>query len=274
MSGTLDGDPLLLVLVGVALGALGLAVGSFLNVLIHRVPEGRSVIRPASACPSCGTPISARDNIPILSWLLLRGRCRSCGARISARYAVVEALTALVWLGLGWWALAADQLPLLPWLLVLGSACVALTFIDLEHHRLPDAIVFPLYPAGVVGLVIAGLFGGRWPLVDAAIGVGIWLVVIGGLWLISGGRGMGFGDVKLAPILGATLGWVAVAAASVGLFAAFTLAAVVGIVLMAARRAGRRSHIPFGPFLVVGAAVGLVSGQAIWEAYTGMMSGQ
>ena len=273
MTGTLDGDPALLVLLAVVLGGLGLAVGSFLNVVIYRVPDGASVIRPASACPACHTPIAARDNIPIVSWLLLRGRCRACGARISARYAVVEAVTAVVWLGLGWWALAAEQLSLLPWLLVLGSACVALTFIDLEHHRLPDAIVFPLYPVGVLGLALAGILGGAWPLADAGIGIAIWLVVIGGLWLISGGRGMGFGDVKLAPILGATLGWVGVAAAAVGLFAAFALAAVVGIVLMAARRAGRRSHIPFGPFLVVGGAVGLVAGQAIWEAYTQALSG-
>lgn len=264
-------DPAVLVLGGVVLGVLGLAVGSFLNVVIHRVPDGHSIVRPPSACPGCGTPISARDNIPILSWLLLRGRCRTCGMRISARYPLVELLNAVVWLALAWWALAADQVPLLPWLLVLGSACVALTFIDLEHHRLPDAIVLKLYPAGLVGLALAGLLSGAWPLATAAIGVAAWVVVIGGVWFVSGGRGMGFGDVKLAPILGATLGWVGVSAAVIGLFSAFALGALVGIVLILARRAGRKSAIPFGPFLVVGAAIGLVAGEPIWQGYLSMI---
>lgn len=264
-------DAAALVLGGVLLGLLGLAVGSFLNVVIYRVPEGRSIVRPPSACPGCGTPISARDNIPVVSWILLRGRCRTCGERISARYPLVELLTAIVWLALAWWAVAADHLPLLPWLLVLGSACVALTFIDLEHHRLPDAIVLKLYPIGVVGLIVAGLLSGEWPLAAAGIGVAVWLVVIGGVWFISGGRGMGFGDVKIAPILGATLGWVGVPAAVVGLFSAFALGAVTGIVLMIARRAGRKSAIPFGPFLVVGAGIGLVLGDAIWTGYVAMI---
>ncbi len=264
-------DTALLVLGTVVLGLVGLAVGSFLNVVIYRVPEGRSIIRPASACPSCQAAIAPRDNIPILSWLLLRGRCRSCGVRISPRYPLVEALTALVWLGLGWWAGATGEWGLLPWLLVLGSACVALTVIDLDHHRLPDAIVLPLYPIGIAGLAVAGLVDGEWPLIPAAIGVAVWLVVIGGVWLISGGRGMGFGDVKLAPVLGATLGWVSVSAAVVSLFLAFALGAVVGIILMVAGRAGRKSAIPFGPFLVAGAGIGLVAGSGVWEAYVGMM---
>ena len=264
-------DTGLLVVGGIVLAALGLAVGSFLNVVVYRVPEGRSIVRPPSACPGCGTPISPRDNIPVLSWLLLKGRCRTCGTRISVRYPLVELLNAAVWLALAWWASAADELPLLPWLLVLSSACVALTFIDLEHHRLPDAIVLKLYPAAVVGLAIAGLLSGEWPLVDAGIGILVWLVVIGGVWFVSGGRGMGFGDVKLAPVLGATLGWVGVSAAVVGLFSAFALGALVGIVLMVARRAGRKSAIPFGPFLVVGSAIGLVCGQPVWDAYLAMI---
>ena len=255
------------------LGGLGLAVGSFLNVVIYRVPLGLSIVSPGSACPGCHTAIAARDNIPVLSWLLLRGRCRTCGARISPRYPLVELLNAVLWLGLAWWALTADALGLLPLLLVLGSAGIALAFIDLEHHRLPDAIVLPLYPVTAAGLVLDGLVTGEWPWLDLAIGVAVWLGVIGGLWLVSGGRGMGFGDVKLAPVLGGVLGWTAVAAAVVGLFAAFALGAIVGIALMLARKAGRRSALPFGPFLIVGALIGLVAGSWVADAYLGTISG-
>ena len=267
-------DPALVAFAGVFLAAVGLVVGSFLNVVIYRVPRDLSIVRPGSACPGCHATITARDNIPVLSWLLLRGRCRRCGIRISPRYPLVELLTAGVWLALGWWAIRPDGIPaLLPLLLILGSAGVALFFIDLEHHRLPDVIVLPLYPVTVAGLAVAGVASGEWPLLSVAVGVGAWLVVIGGLWLLTGGRGMGFGDVKLAPILGATLGWVGVMPAIVAIFAAFGLGAIVGLALMAARRAGRRSALPFGPFLLVGALVGLFAGQAVGDAYLGLLSG-
>lgn len=267
-------DPALVALAAVFLAGLGLVVGSFLNVVIYRVPLDLSIVRPGSACPGCGNPIAPRDNIPVLSWLLLRGRCRHCAEPISGRYPLVEILNAVVWLAMGAWAISDAGIPaLLPLLLVLGSAGVALYFIDLDHHRLPDAIVLPLYPVTAVGLVLAGLLTGAWPLVEALIGVAIWLVVIGGLWLVSGGRGMGFGDVKLAPVLGATLGWVSIASAGVGLFTAFLLGAVVGVVLLVARRAGRRSAIPFGPFLLVGALVGLFWGSVIADGYLGLMGG-
>ncbi len=256
----------------VLLVGIGLAVGSFLNVVIYRVPLGLSIVRPGSACPGCHTPIATRDNIPVLSWLLLQGRCRVCHEPISGRYPLVEVLNLVVWLALAWWAWHSDGLVwLLPLLLVLGSAGIALFFIDLEHHRLPDAIVLPLYPVTVAGLVLAGAMSGRWAVGSALVGGAIWLVVIGGLWLVTGGRGMGFGDVKLAPVLGVTLGWVGVSAAAVGLLVAFGTGAVVGLALMAARRAGRKSALPFGPFLLIGAAVGLVAGEAIGSAYLTMV---
>lgn len=263
-----------MIAVVLCLGVLGLLVGSFLNVVIHRVPEGRSIVRPGSSCPSCGTMIRPRDNVPVVSWLLLRGRCRGCAASIPARYPLVEAGTALLWAGLGWWAMTVEgALPLLPLLLVIGSAGVALTLIDLDHHRLPDAIVLPLYPVTVVGLVLAGLLSGEWFVIPALIGAGIWLFVVGVPWLVSGGRGMGFGDVKLAPVLGATLGWWGVSAAVVGLLLAFTLGALVGLGLMAARRAGRRTAVPFGPFLLVGALLGLLIGPAVGSAYVNWLVG-
>lgn len=261
-------DPVVTAVVFVLLGGLGLIVGSFLNVVIYRVPRDLSIVRPGSACPGCDTPISARDNIPVLSWLLLRGRCRTCGEPISGRYPLVEGLNAVLWLALGWWAWRPEGVdPLLPWLLVLGSAGLALWFIDLDHHRLPDAIVLPLYPLGIAGLVFAGLASAHWPLIDVAIGVGAWLVVIGGIWLLTGGRAMGFGDVKLAPVLAATLAWVGVSSALVGLLAAFVLGGGVGLVLMLTGRARRGTHIAFGPFLLLGALVGLLWGEDLGAAY-------
>lgn len=261
-------DPVLVGFSYVLLGGLGLIVGSFLNVVIYRVPLGLSIVRPGSACPGCHTPIAARDNIPLVSWLLLRGRCRTCGEPISARYPLVEALTGAVWLLITWWCWQPDGLdPLLPWLLVLASAGVALWFIDLDHHRLPDPIVLPLYPVGALGLALAGLVSGEWPLVPVLIAVGAWLLVIGGIWLLTGGRAMGFGDVKLAPVLAATLGWVGVSSALVGLLAAFVLGGVIGLVLMVTGRARRGTHIAFGPFLLLGALIGLLFGQALGDAY-------
>ena len=258
----------------VLIGLLGVIVGSFLNVVIHRVPEGQSLVRPGSACPACGAAVRPRDNIPLVSWLLLRGRCRDCSAPISSRYPIVEAVTGVLWALLAWWALVTpDALPLLPLLLVLTAAGVALTVIDLDHHRLPNAIVLTLYPVTVGGLLLAGALGGRWPLVAAGIGAALWLVVIGIPWLVSGGRGMGFGDVKLAPVLGVTLGWWALSASVVGLFLAFGLGAVVGIILMIAGRAGRKTALPFGPFLLAGALVGLLVGPAIGSAYGSWLSG-
>lgn len=258
----------------VLIGLLGVIIGSFLNVVIHRVPEGQSLVRPGSACPACGAAVRPRDNIPLVSWLLLRGRCRDCSAPISSRYPIVEAVTGVLWALLAWWALVTpDALPLLPLVLVLTAAGVALTVIDLDHHRLPNAIVLTLYPVTVGGLLLAGALGGRWPLVAAGIGAALWLVVIGIPWLVSGGRGMGFGDVKLAPVLGVTLGWWALSASVVGLFLAFGLGAVVGIILMIAGRAGRKTALPFGPFLLAGALVGLLVGPAIGSAYGSWLSG-
>jgi len=260
------------VLAAVFFGGLGLLVGSFLNVVIHRVPDGASVVRPRSACPGCGSPISARDNIPVVSWLILRGRCRACGKPIRARYPLVELATMLLWLLLGWWALAGPGDPgLLPVLLVVGSAGVALTVIDLDHHRLPNAIVLPLYPVALAGLVIAGMVSDSWHWLAALVGAVLWLVVVGLPWLVSAGRGMGFGDVKLAPVLGAVLGWAAVSAAVTGLLAAFLLGAVVGLGAMLFAGADRKTALPFGPFLIGGALIGLLVGPPLSSWYAGVL---
>ena len=152
------------VLAAVILTVLGLAVGSFLNVVIYRVPRGESIASPPSACPHCGHAVRWKDNIPVISWLVLRGQCRDCQWPIPRRYVLVEVANAAAWWVLAIWAVSTDSLGLLPWLLVLASACVALTIIDLEHFRLPNAIVYPLYPLLLVGLVASALVDGevRW----------------------------------------------------------------------------------------------------------------
>lgn len=254
----------------VGLGVLGVIVGSFLNVVIARVPAGTSIVRPRSSCPGCGVFIEGRDNIPLLSWVILRGRCRKCHEPISARYPLVEGLTGLLWAVTGLWSFGQQGAwvsPLLPTLLVVVSAGIALVFIDLDCRRLPDAIVLPLWPATVAGLMCAGAVSGDWPIVRALSGAGLWLLVIGGIWLATGGRGMGLGDVKLAPLLGLVLGWIGWGPASVGLAAAWLVGGVTAVILLVAGRAGRRQEIPFGPFLLIGFLIGVLAGSALLDAY-------
>lgn len=251
----------------------GLAAGHFINDLIARVPEDRSAVRPRWRCQSCGAAIAPRDRVPLLSWLMLRGRCRQCSARSGVSQPIVALVSGVLWGGLAWWCLVGSgPLPMLPLLLVLSSAALALVVIDVEHHRLPDAIVLPLYPVTAAGLALAGVLSGDWPWATAAVGLAVWVVVIGGIWLVSGGRGMGFGDVKLAPVLGVTLGWVSVASAVSGLVLAFMLGAVAGVALMVSGRLGRRSHLAFGPFLILGAGLGLAAGEAMGDWYVGLLA--
>ena len=252
----------------VALALLGLLVGSFLNVVIARVPEGRSVIRPRSACPRCGAAIASRDNVPVVSWLVLRGRCRRCAAPISVQYPLVEAGSGALWGLLGAWASGDGvRLALLPLLLVLASAGLALAVIDARHHRLPNAIVVPLWPITLLGLAGAALISGSGAWVSALLGALVWTAVLGGLWLITQGRGMGLGDVKLAPVLGAALGWLGVGIAIFGLVLAFAIGAVIGVIALASRRRERNQHIAFGPFLLVGALGAVLAGEPVVAWY-------
>lgn len=263
---------------------LGAMIGSFLNVVIHRVPAGQSVVHPPSACPACGGRIQPYDNIPVLSWLILRGRCRDCGTRISARYPLIEAGTALAFLGVttwmlsplspagsvvdaaGSWGLLAGGL-LLAAYLWLAASSIALTAIDLETHRLPNAIVLPGYAVALIGLGIPALLAGDLGRLGvAAAGAGI-LFGAYALMAVAWPGGMGMGDVKLAGVLGAFLGFSGWAALAVGAFAAFVLGGVVSILLLATRRVSRKGGIPFGPWMIAGAWVGLVLGASIGAAY-------
>jgi leader peptidase (prepilin peptidase) / N-methyltransferase len=258
--------PLLLIAL---LALLGLAVGSFLNVVITRIPEGESVIQPRTKCPTGETQLGYRDSIPVLSWLLSRGRCRSCSSHISLRYPMVEAVTAITWAGLATYAMTYDTLGLLPLMLCASAILISLFVIDLDHKRLPDPLTFLMYPVAVIGLAIDGLATGNWPIGSALLGAAIWLLPIGGIWVLSGGRAMGMGDVKLAPALGLILGWVGVGSAVVGLVSGWLIGAGVAIVLILGRRARSGTAIPFGPFLIGGFAIGMVAGGVLSEAYMG-----
>ncbi len=243
---------------------VGLLVGSFLNVVIWRVPRGESIVAPGSHCPACENAVRPRDNIPVLSWLVLRGRCRDCGERISARYPLVEAGTAVVFVVL---ALRLGLDPALPAYLYLGSIGVALALIDLDVKRLPNVIVLPSYVVGIVLLAVAAAVTGEWSdLLRAVLGMAALYGFYFGLALVYP-AGMGFGDVKLAGVLGLYLGWLGWGEVVIGGFLGFLLGGVVGGVLMAVHRAGRKSQIPFGPFMLMGAFLAIICGGALADLY-------
>jgi len=268
--------------VGSFAGVFGLAIGSFLNVVAYRVPNGLSVVKPASACPGCGTEIQRRDNVPVLSWLLLRGRCRNCSMSISVRYPIVEAITGLAFVLValffapaiasaeGGLDLAAALVTLVAFL-YLAAISVVLAVIDLDVHRLPDRIVLPAYLVGAVLLTAAALLSGDPArLIVAAIGGGAMLVFYGLLFIVYP-AGMGLGDVKLAGVLGLFLGFLGWPQLAVGAAAAFVLGGVFAIVLLATGRARRGTGIPFGPWMIVGAWIGIVAGEQIAAGYLNLV---
>ena len=242
----------------IAVAALGgLLVGSFLNVVIARLPEGESLVSPGSRCPHCGHPVRPYDNVPVLSWLWLRGRCRDCGEPISVRYPVVEALTGVL-CALVVVAKGADEDAWLGIALVL--TLVPVTFIDLDHRIIPNRIVGP---SAVVALVILALTD-----VDALPDHLIAAVAAGGFFLLAAlayPRGMGMGEVKLAALLGLYLG----SSVAPALLAAMLSGTIVGGAIMARKGVaeGRKTAVPFGPFLALGALVGLFAGPDIVDWY-------
>lgn len=246
---------------------LGLAVGSFLNVVIHRVPRDESLIRPGSHCPQCGAAVRNRHNVPVLGWLLLRGRCADCRTPISVRYPLVEAGTAALFaavaakFGLSW---------ALPAYLYLAAVAIALALIDLDVMRLPDVIVLPSYVVAAALLVPAALIGdGMAPVVRGIAAAALLWVLYRGLARFGG---MGGGDVKLAPLLGFYLGWLGWGAVAVGAFSAFLLGGVVGVLLMATRLATRKSRIPFGPYMLAGAFLAVFAAAPIADWYTTLLT--
>jgi leader peptidase (prepilin peptidase)/N-methyltransferase len=241
---------------------VGLVIGSFLNVVIARVPEGRSLIHPGSACPGCGSAIAWHDNIPILSFVALRGRCRRCAMSIPWRYPAVEAATALLFTAAG---LAFGPTLHGVSAAVLLAALVAITVIDLERQIIPDVISLP----GIVAGVLVNLASGRVPWVESLLGI----VLGGGLFLViilASGGGMGGGDMKLGAMLGAFLGWKVVL---LSVFVAVVVGGALAVVLLSTGARGRKDPIPFGPFLAAGGAAGLFWGERMVRWYLSGFAG-
>ncbi|MET7392756.1 prepilin peptidase [Dactylosporangium sp. NPDC005572] len=252
----------------VVAGVLGLAVGSFLNVVIHRVPRGESPLRPPSHCPQCSSPVRPWHNVPVLGWLLLRGRCAGCAAPVSVRRPLVELGTAALF---GAVAARFGLSASLPAWLYLAAIAVALALIDLDVLRLPDAIVLPSYLVAPLLLLPAVVAGRDWSaglrgLLAMAV---LWMFYFV-LSLVYPG-GMGFGDVKLAGVLGLYLGWLGWSSVAVGTLVAFVIGGVAALALLATGRAGRRTALPFGPAMLAGALVALFAAAPITGWYTSLL---
>jgi leader peptidase (prepilin peptidase)/N-methyltransferase len=255
---TFTDAPLVLQLVIVA--ACGAVIGSFLNVCVYRLPLGRSVVFPVSACPRCRHELSWFENVPIISWLVLRGRCRSCRAPIGVRYPIIEAITAGMFAG-AWWLYGPT--PLFASRVVFACALIVLFAIDLEHHLLPNVITLP---GIVVGVLFSFFTEPGW--VDSLIGV-----LVGGGSLLSmfylylavrKKEGMGMGDPKMLAMIGAFLGWKMTLVAL--MFASLT-GSLFGLAMLGTRRGGLESMLPFGCFLALGAAVAATVGPAVLDWY-------
>lgn len=238
---------------------LGLAIGSFLNVVIYRLPRHESLVRPASHCPGCGAAIRWYDNVPLVSWLVLRGRCRDCRTRISPRYLIVEFITGALYalamwrLGLSWPLLVA---------LAFIAALVAIAFIDLDLMVIPNAIVVP---GAVIGLAASLVLDPErwWVYLAAGFGAAAFCFALAMFWP---GGGMGFGDVKMALFVGFVLG----VNVLVAFFTAFLVGSIVGIAVILKKRGDRKTKLPFGPFLTVGSLLALFLGEVIITWYQGL----
>ena len=242
------------------IAVLGLSVGSFLNVCIYRLPRGESLVSPPSRCPSCGRPLGWFDNIPVASWVVLRGRCRQCRAPISVQYPIIEIVTALAWLVIAWmtppgWLLASR--------LVLGTALIVLFMIDLEHQLLPNAITLPGIVTGFAFSLVAHP-GPRDSLIGILVGGGVLYAIAAGYYLLRKEEGMGMGDVKMLAMVGAFLGWRAVLLTLV--LSSFA-GAVLGVIMMALQRGTMRYAWPFGTFLAVATFIAMLVGEQMLDWY-------
>ncbi|HYN18153.1 MAG TPA: prepilin peptidase [Actinomycetes bacterium] len=259
--------------VAILAGLAGLAVGSFANVVIYRVPRRESVVRPGSRCPACGAPVAWRDNVPLLGWLLLGGRCRACRAPIGVRYPLVELGMGLLWFVITLRLVSAGLVWAVPAYLALAFVCLVLAVIDASTRLLPNRITYPAFPI-VLGLLLVASVGlgdlGRLARgLLAAAAVGAFFLALA---LISP-RGMGLGDVKLAPTLGLALGWLSWGAVAFGVFAGFLLGALAGLAAIGLLGLNRKSLLPFGPWLVTGALLGVLAGADVTAWYARSLIG-
>ena len=245
------------VLLAVLAFVFGAVIGSFLNVVVYRVPRGESLVRPESHCPECGRPIRARHNVPVLGWLVLRGRCADCGTRISVRYPAVELGTGVAFAVVAARLAQLHLLSAVPAFMYFTAAGIALALVDLDCRRLPNAIVLPSYPVLAVALAASAWWQHDWwSLARAGIGCAALLTFFGSVVLIHP-AGMGLGDVKLAGVIGLVLGYLSWSALVIGAFLGFLLGAVVGVAVIASGRGNRKTAVPFGPFMIAGALIAL-----------------
>jgi leader peptidase (prepilin peptidase)/N-methyltransferase len=244
--------------------ALGLIVGSFANVLVHRLPIGLSVVSPRSRCPSCGRPIRAIENVPILSWLALRGRCRGCRAPISIRYPLVEAANGAGYFALAWWLGAQPRTAVFMGFL---TALLVLALIDFDHHLLPDAITLPGTAAGLLASLLPGPPSPLESALSAAGGYLAFGAVAFAYRRARGVEGLGRGDWKMAAMLGAFLGWQGLL---LTVLVASLSGTLVGLALMARGRPARH-ELPLGTFLAIAGIVTLFAGQPILSWYGNLL---
>jgi leader peptidase (prepilin peptidase) / N-methyltransferase len=261
-------------LVAVIAGLLGLLVGSFANVPIHRWPQGGSVTEPKrSSCPACGEPIRPVDNIPVVSWLLLRGRCRSCGTQIPARYIVVEVLTGLLFGAVAWvWG----WVPLLPALLVFTWSAVVATAIDLEHRIIPNRLTLRLPLVLLPLLALAAALDDAWidlrRAVIAGVAIPLAMFLLSELFrLLRGQSGMGMGDVKYAISIGLVVGYLGGLHLVVWAYGSIISAVVIAVGLMLTGSAKLASRIPFGPYLAIGAMLAILAGEPLTDWLRGYL---
>jgi len=243
--------------------AFGAIVGSFLNVVIYRVPLGKSIVWPASACTKCGRELLWYENVPVASWLVLRGRCRTCATPISFQYPLIEAITAAMF-GLAWWYYGPGVL--LASRLLFGCALIVLFAIDLEYHLLPNVITLP---GIVVGFALSFFTEPGWiaSLIGLLVGGGVLYAIAEGYYRIRHEEGLGMGDVKMLSMIGAFLGW---RLTLLTLMLASVSGTIIGVLLIVTRRGGMKYALPFGTFLALGAAAAASVGPALLEWYLGL----
>jgi leader peptidase (prepilin peptidase) / N-methyltransferase len=244
---------------------IGMCVGSFLNVCIYRLPEGASIVRPPSACPKCGASIRWYDNIPVISYLALRGRCRECRVPISIRYPIVELVTGLFAM-VTWLQFGLSPATLIYFLFI--AALLVITFIDIDHRIIPDIISLPGIPLGFAASFILPGLDWMGSLIGIVAGGGTLLSIAWGYHFFTGKEGMGGGDIKLLAMIGAFLGWKGV---FFTVMASSCIGTAVGIAMMVRAGKGMKMALPFGPFLAVGAILHLFFGPQIIRWYFGML---
>jgi leader peptidase (prepilin peptidase)/N-methyltransferase len=251
----------------VAAGVFGLVIGSFIGVVVDRLPRQESIVSPPSHCVACSAPVRAYDNIPVVSYVVLRGRCRACGARIPPRDALLELGIGILFVLLAWRLTSAWALPAY---CVLAAAVVGISAIDVEHMRIPSTLVYSTAVLGAPLLVLASAGTHRWSaLLGALIGGAVAFAAFFTLFFAVP-KGIGFGDVRLAGLCGGFLGWMGYREVIVGFLISFIVAGVPAAVLLAMHKVNRRTQIPFGPFLAAGTVITVLFGAPVIHAWASL----